>query len=201
MLPNIPNSKKWSSRTRRVESPNQQSKKEPPKDSILRKALSRIIPKPKPPQKEEFLTIAYIENSEFCLHKLQFSDSTTIDDIKAAIASQMTIHTTIESLRLTVLPYGCHWNDERLSALEQFDWESSKKIIMSIPPKPIGNQQTTESRSGYPRAVSILRSNFSLKELLHPWDPSCVQFFACVDANAFERRIRDLIQSHTAIEF
>ncbi|KAK6501898.1 hypothetical protein TWF481_009717 [Arthrobotrys musiformis] len=132
-----------------------------PRNSKLRKLLSRIAsklrirqkaedPEDPPPQDPEYITIIYVKDSGVYVHKMPFSDHTTVEDVK-----------------------------ESFQDIRSLCWEDAMKLLKSIPPVHT-NREMPYSVIGYPRSEWIMGSTFTLKELLHPWNPTQAQFFVNV---------------------
>ncbi|KAK6500632.1 hypothetical protein TWF506_003400 [Arthrobotrys conoides] len=155
-----------------------------PRNLTLREALSRVASKLTTRQRwKGALTVIYIEGSNFNIHKVLFSTTTTINDMMAIVASHMGLPSA-KSLRVIALPYGCYWHDKKLKCLQTLSgsWEASERLIESIQPT-LSDEKI--SRSGYPKAVCLSGSNFPIDELFYPWNPVDVQFFVGVKLYTF----------------
>ncbi|KAF3274388.1 hypothetical protein TWF970_007904 [Orbilia oligospora] len=149
-----------------------------PRDSQLRRVLSRAASKLKirqdPPKN---IHITYIEESSFCIHTIPFTASTTLNDVKENLSSQMRLEMA-ENLRVIALPYGCNFYDKVLADLRTFDsWDDSESLIQSIQP---AFSNLKYSICGYPGAVGLKVATTSLVDLFSPWDPADIRFFAGV---------------------
>ncbi|KAF3167551.1 hypothetical protein TWF788_011359 [Orbilia oligospora] len=149
-----------------------------PRDSQLRRVLSRAASKLKirqdPPKN---IHITYIEESSFCIHTIPFTASTTFNDVKENLSSQMGLETA-DSLRVIALPYGHNFYDKELADLRTFDsWDDSESLITSIEPAP---SHLKYSICGYPGAVCLKIATTPLVVLFSPWDPADIRSFAGV---------------------
>ncbi|KAF3316740.1 hypothetical protein TWF173_001403 [Orbilia oligospora] len=145
-----------------------------PWNSRLRKVLSKVASgRDIRRELEGCVTVTYVKNSRLFIMKVPFSNSTTIYDLKEMIAAHMALDSA-EDLGVIILPYGCKQNDPRLKDLAKCEWEKAKELILSIQPKSTIRR---DSRIGYPRAACLSGSNFTLRQLLYPWDPMDVEFF------------------------